>query len=101
MVLASEKCFHPDWIPLEGIDMAAPTWRFGREKLNKIRQWSALHPYWTLTLAVLAVLVPFLARPFNIDEPLFLWTARQSRCTPAILTDSMSIGMGQRCRCRP
>ena len=82
MVLASEKCFHPDWIPLEGIDMAAPTWRFGREKLNKIRQWSALHPYWTLTLAVLAVLVPFLARPFNIDEPLFLWTARQIQMHP-------------------
>src|SRR5208282_4930788 len=67
-LLASEKCFHPDWIPLEETDMATPTWRFGSERLNKIRRWSALHPYGTLTLVVLAALVPFLARPFNIDE---------------------------------
>jgi 4-amino-4-deoxy-L-arabinose transferase-like glycosyltransferase len=82
MVLASEKCFHPGWIPLEGIDMATPTWRFGREKLNKIRRWPALYPYWTLALVVLAALVPFLARPFNIDEPLFIWTARQIQMHP-------------------
>ncbi len=82
MVLASEKCFHPGWIPLEGIDMAAPTWRFGREPLHKIRQWSALHPYWLLALVVLAALVPFLSKPFNIDEPLFLWTARQIQAHP-------------------
>ena len=31
---------------------------------------------------VLAALVPFLARPFNIDEPLFLWTARQIQAHP-------------------
>lgn len=62
--------------------MAAPTWRFGREMLNKIRQWFVLHPYWTLTLVVLAALVPFLAKPFNIDEPLFLWTARQIQMHP-------------------
>ncbi len=83
MVLASEKCFHLDWIPLEETDMAAPTWRFGREMLNKIRRWSALHPYWTLTLVVLAALVPFLAKPFNIDDPLFLWAARQIHAHPA------------------
>jgi 4-amino-4-deoxy-L-arabinose transferase-like glycosyltransferase len=82
MVLASEKCFLPGWFPLEGAGMAVPTWRFGRELLNKIRQWSALHPYWTLTLVVLAALVPFLAKPFNIDEPLFLWTARQIQMHP-------------------
>jgi len=82
MVLASEKCFHTRRIPLEGIDMAAPTWRFDREMLSKIRCWFALHPHWMLTLAVLAVLVPFLARPFNIDEPLFLWTARQIQLHP-------------------
>jgi 4-amino-4-deoxy-L-arabinose transferase-like glycosyltransferase len=62
--------------------MAAPTWRFGRELLNKIRRWFALHPDWTLTLVVLAALVPFLAKPFNIDEPLFLWTARQIQMHP-------------------
>jgi len=50
--------------------------------LKKIRHWSAFHPYWTLTLVVLAALVPFLAKPFNIDEPLFLWTARQIQMHP-------------------
>jgi 4-amino-4-deoxy-L-arabinose transferase-like glycosyltransferase len=83
MVLASEKCFHPDGIRLEGIDMAAPTWRFDKETLSKIRQWCALHPHWTLTFVVLAALVPFLAKPFNIDEPLFLWAARQIQVHPA------------------
>ena len=63
--------------------MATPTLRFGSELLNKIRRWSALHPYWTLTLAVLAALVPFLAKPFNIDEPMFIWVARQIHAHPA------------------
>ncbi len=65
MVLASEKYFQPAWIPLERVDMAAPTWRSGRKLLTEIRQWAALHPYWTLTLVVLAALVPFLGKPFN------------------------------------
>ena len=63
--------------------MAAPTWRSGRELLTAIRRWSALHPFGTLTLVVLAALIPFLAKPFNIDEPLFLWTARQIQVHPA------------------
>jgi hypothetical protein len=33
-------------------------------------------------LAVLAALVPFLAKPFNIDDPLFIWTARQIHAHP-------------------
>jgi 4-amino-4-deoxy-L-arabinose transferase-like glycosyltransferase len=34
------------------------------------------HALW-LALATLALLVPFLDKPFNIDEPLFLWLGRQ------------------------
>ncbi len=49
----------------------------GRERLNQIRQWLAVHPLWTLALAVLALLGPFLTKPFNIDDPLFIWAARQ------------------------
>jgi 4-amino-4-deoxy-L-arabinose transferase-like glycosyltransferase len=82
MVLASEKCFHPDWIQLEEIDMTAATWRFGKELLGKIWRWFALHPNWTLTLVVLAALVPFLTKPFNIDEPMFVWAARQIHAHP-------------------
>ncbi len=49
----------------------------GRERLNQIRHWLAVHPYWTLTLVVLALVGPFLTKPFNIDDPLFIWAARQ------------------------
>lgn len=35
-----------------------------------------------LTLAVLAALSPFLGKAFNIDEPLFLWAARQIHAHP-------------------
>jgi len=62
--------------------MAPPRWRFGREVLEKIQRWFGLHPYWAVTLVVLAALVPFLAKPFNIDEPLFVWTARQIQMHP-------------------
>jgi len=44
---------------------------------DKIRRWISLHPNWTLTFVTLAVLAPFLAKPFNIDDPLFIWVARQ------------------------
>ena len=33
-------------------------------------------------LVVLAALGPFLAKPFNIDDPLFIWTARQIQAHP-------------------
>jgi len=63
--------------------MTTPTWRSDRQWLSKIQPWCARHPNWTLTFIVLAALVPFLAKPFNIDEPLFLWTARQIQAHPA------------------
>jgi hypothetical protein len=43
----------------------------------------AAHPNAALTLAVCAALGPFLAKPFNMDDPLFLWTARQIHAHPA------------------
>ncbi|HEY1718973.1 MAG TPA: glycosyltransferase family 39 protein [Verrucomicrobiae bacterium] len=49
---------------------------------DKIRRWIALHPNWTLTFVTLAALVPFLAKPFNIDDPLFIWIARQIHAHP-------------------
>ncbi len=63
--------------------MAAPTPPSGREWLNKTWRWLAPHPNWTLLLVVLAALTPFLAKPFNIDDPLFIWTARQIHAHPA------------------
>jgi len=50
--------------------------------LDKIRRWIELHPNWTLTLITFAVLAPFLAKPFNIDDPLFIWVAHQIQAHP-------------------
>ncbi len=33
-------------------------------------------------MVVLATLAPFLAKPFNVDDPLFLWAARQIQAHP-------------------
>ena len=63
--------------------MAAPTPPSGKEWLNKTCRWLALHPNRTLLLVVLAALAPFLAKPFNIDDPLFVWTAQQIHAHPA------------------
>jgi 4-amino-4-deoxy-L-arabinose transferase-like glycosyltransferase len=49
---------------------------------DKIRRWIAQHPNWTLTVVTLAALAPFLAKPFNIDDPLFVWIARQIQLHP-------------------
>ena len=53
------------------------------EMLDEIRSRCARHPRWTLALVTLAALLPFLAKPFNIDDPLFLWTAKQIQVHPA------------------
>lgn len=49
---------------------------------ENLRRWLAVNPHWALTLATLAALVPFLAKPFNIDDPLFLWAAKQIQLHP-------------------
>lgn len=40
-------------------------------------RWLLLKPQWLLTLLVVFALGPFLAKPFNMDDPLFVWAARQ------------------------
>ena len=62
--------------------MVIPTTPSVENWLNKICRWFLLHPYWTLTLATLAALGPFLTKPFNIDDPLFIWTAHQIQAHP-------------------
>jgi len=51
--------------------------------LEKTRRWLAAHPNWALALVTVAVFAPFLAKPFNIDDPLFVWAARQIHLHPA------------------
>jgi 4-amino-4-deoxy-L-arabinose transferase-like glycosyltransferase len=49
----------------------------------RLRSWAAAHPRLTLALLVTVLLAPFLAKPFNMDEPLFLWAAKQILAHPA------------------
>jgi 4-amino-4-deoxy-L-arabinose transferase-like glycosyltransferase len=62
--------------------MAAATSPSGGNSWGKIRRWIEAHPQLTLTLAVAAALGPFLAKPFNIDDPLFIWAAHQIQAHP-------------------
>jgi hypothetical protein len=50
---------------------------------DPIFHWLSLRPRLLLVLAVLAALGPFLGKPLNFDDPLFLWTARQIQAHPA------------------
>ncbi len=50
--------------------------------LGGIQGWVEAHPRWMLALAVVVLLAPFLAKPFNMDDPLFIWTARQIQAHP-------------------
>lgn len=50
--------------------------------LETLRDRAARYPKWTLVFVTLAALLPFLAKPFNIDDPLFIWAARQIQAHP-------------------
>jgi hypothetical protein len=45
-------------------------------------EWLAQNPATLLALATLAVLLPFIGKPFNIDDPLFVWVAQHIRLHP-------------------
>ena len=47
-----------------------------------IADWTFRHPYLVLTLLTVAMLAPFLAKPFNIDDPLYIWAAQQIQVHP-------------------
>src|SRR5258708_3519590 len=79
---ASEKCFGRAQNPLSKSRMAEPTSLSGENLWGKIPGWLAAHPYFALTLAVFTALGPFLAKPFNIDDPLFIWLAHQIQVHP-------------------
>jgi 4-amino-4-deoxy-L-arabinose transferase-like glycosyltransferase len=62
--------------------MAAATSPSGGNSWGKIRRWIEARPQLTLALAVLAAFGPFLTKPFNIDDPLFIWVAHQVQAHP-------------------
>ncbi len=54
---------------------------------KRFESWLAGHPRWMLTLLVGVVLGPLLAKPFNIDDPLFIWLAEHVRHHPGNFFD--------------
>lgn len=63
--------------------MADPQASTGKNHFEALKVWCVRHPYWTLTLLTIGALAPFLTKPFNIDDPLFVWTARHIWANPA------------------
>ena len=62
--------------------LSAPSPNARGNLFGRIRAWGAAHPAAALALAVFLALGPFLAKPFNMDDPLFIWTARQIHAHP-------------------
>src|ERR1035437_2883605 len=48
----------------------------------KFLRWCASKPELMLALAVLIALAPFINKPFNMDDPLFIWAAKQIQACP-------------------
>jgi hypothetical protein len=44
--------------------------------------WLARHPLLLLTIATILVLFPFINKPFNVDDPLFVWVAQHLHSHP-------------------
>jgi len=51
--------------------------------IERFKAWGLRHPYWMLTLVTIAVLAPFLAKPFNLDDPCYIWVAKHILAHPA------------------
>src|ERR1051326_1717370 len=49
---------------------------------TSVVSWFSAHPRIGLTLLVLAALLPCLSKPFNMDDPLFIWAAKHIRGQP-------------------
>jgi Dolichyl-phosphate-mannose-protein mannosyltransferase len=62
--------------------MAAQALQFSDKPVDKIFRWFASRPELLLALTVFVVLVPFINKPFNMDDPLFIWTAQQIHLHP-------------------
>ncbi|MGA2242213.1 MAG: glycosyltransferase family 39 protein [Verrucomicrobiota bacterium] len=54
----------------------------GAKTPNRILAWLAANPCWVLTLMTLVTLSLFVTKPFNIDDPLFIWVARNIQAQP-------------------
>jgi hypothetical protein len=55
----------------------------GMKLWASLREWAARYPATTLGIMTVAVLLPQVAKPFNMDDPLFIWAAQHIRAHPA------------------
>jgi 4-amino-4-deoxy-L-arabinose transferase-like glycosyltransferase len=62
--------------------MTAPVMNASKDLPGRIVRWFALRPQWTIVLILLATLGPFLTKPLNIDDPIFVWAGRQIQKHP-------------------
>jgi len=62
--------------------MAAPTPQPRAAPQNVPMAWIGKQPAWLLALATVLALLPFAGKPFNIDDPLFIWTAQHIHAHP-------------------
>ena len=63
--------------------MGCPPQRAGKNPFEAIGDWCRCYPRCVLTLLTVAALAPFLNKPFNIDDPLFVWAAQHIKSHPA------------------
>lgn len=68
---------------LSSSDMADPQASTGKNHFEILKAWCIRHPYWTLALSTIGALAPFLTKPFNIDDPLYVWAAQHIWVNPA------------------
>jgi 4-amino-4-deoxy-L-arabinose transferase-like glycosyltransferase len=47
-----------------------------------IKDWCRRHPHGFLALLTVLALTPFLAKPFNMDDPLYVWAAQRIQLHP-------------------
>src|ERR1035438_7135926 len=49
---------------------------------EQIHRWCSRWPHWTLALLTILTLAPYFAKPFNMDDPLYVWAAQYIREHP-------------------
>lgn len=51
--------------------------------IERFKAWGLRHPYALLALLTVLALTPFLAKPFNMDDPCYVWAAQHIQLHPA------------------
>lgn len=77
-----QKSFFRRGMPLFFCCMADLQAQLDKIRSGKIWNWCVRHPCWALAVLSMVTLAPFLAKPFNIDDPCYVWSAKQILAHP-------------------